>query len=73
MKVITDRRVKNAVLRQVRKENDICEDDLYCNSDYHYMEYSNNVRITLLRTIYKGNFYAFEYFSGCFNAFMVTK
>ena len=36
------------------------------------IEYDNDIRITLLSTTYKGNKYSFEYFSGCFNAYMVV-
>ena len=71
MKIVKDRRIKNAILRQVCKENEIHKDDLYCNEYYSYMEYSNDVSITLIKTSYKGDDYTFKYFDGCFNAFMV--
>jgi hypothetical protein len=37
------------------------------------MEYDNNININLLKTEYKGVLYTFEYFSGCFNAYMVSR
>ena len=71
--IVTDRRTKNAVIRKICKENSIDNSDfaIYCNENFDYMEYDNEIRITLLSTTYKGIEYTFEYFSGCFNAYMV--
>lgn len=68
----TDRRIKNAVISKICKENNIEKDKIYCNEYWNYMEYDNDIRITLLATTYKGIKYTFEYFSGCFNAYMVA-
>ena len=72
--IVKDRRVKNAVIRKICKENNIDNSNfaIYCNDEFNYMEYSNDVSITLLSTTYKGIKYTFEYFSGCFNAYMVA-
>ena len=72
--IVTDRRTKNAVIRKICKENNIDNSDfaIYCNENFNYMEYDNEISITLLSTTYKGIKYTFEYFSGCFNAFMVA-
>ena len=68
----TDKRIKNAVIRQICKENNINKDKIYCNDTFNYMDYDNDISITLLSTIYKGINYSFKYFSGCFNAYMVA-
>ena len=68
----TDRRIKNAVIAKICKENSIDKDKIYCNEYHNYMEYDNDISITLLSTIYKGIEYTFKYFSGCFNAYMVA-
>ena len=70
----TDKRIKNAVIAKICKENNIDNSNfaIYCNEHFNYMEYNNDVHITLLSTIYKGIKYTFEYFSGCFNAYMVA-
>ena len=72
--IATDRRTKNAVIRKICKENNIDNSDfaIYCNENFNYMEYDNEISITLLSTTYKGIKYTFEYFSGCFNAYMVA-
>ena len=72
--IVTDRRTKNAVIRKICKENSIDNSDfaIYCNENYNYIEYDNDISITLLSTTYKGIKYTFEYFSGCFNAYMVA-
>lgn len=72
--VLTDRRIKNAVIRKICKESNIDNTDnkIYCNEYYNYMEYDNDISIMLLSTIYKGIIYTFEYKSGCFNAYMVA-
>lgn len=72
--IVTDRRTKNAVIRKICKENSIDNSDfaIYCNENFNYMEYNNEISITLLSTIYKGIKYTFEYLSGCFNAYMVA-
>ena len=70
---VSDRRTKNAVIKKLCKENNIEKDLIYCNEFYDYMEYNNDISITLLSTIYKGIEYSFKYFSGCFNAYMVAK
>ncbi len=69
--IVKDRRIKKAVINKICKENNIDVSKIYCNEYWNYMEYSNDVSITLLSTIYKGKKYYFEYFSGCFNAYMV--
>lgn len=70
--VPTDRRVKNAVVAKICKENNINNSNfaIYCNKYWNYMEYDNDIDITLLHTTYKGIKYSFEYVSGCFNAYM---
>ena len=72
--IVTDRRTKNAVIRKICKENNIDNSNfaIYCNENFDYMEYDNEISITLLSTTYKGIKYTFEYFSGCFNAYMVA-
>ena len=72
--IVTDRRTKNAVIRKICKENNIDNSDfaIYCNENFNYMEYDNDISINLLSTTYKGIKYTFEYFSGCFNAYMVA-
>ena len=72
--IVTDRRTKNAVIRKICKENSIDNSNfaIYCNENFDYMEYNNEISITLLSTTYKGIKYTFEYFSGCFNAYMVA-
>ena len=72
--IVKDRRVKNAVIRKICKENNIDNSNfaIYCNDEFNYMEYSNDVTITLLSTTYKGVLYTFKYFDGCFNAYMVA-
>lgn len=72
--IVKDRRVKNAVIRKICKENNIDNSNfaIYCNDEFNYIEYNNDIRITLLSTTYKGILYTFEYFDGCFNAFMVA-
>jgi hypothetical protein len=72
--IVTDRRTKNAVIRKICKEKSIDNSDfaIYCNENFDYMEYDNEISITLLSTTYKGIKYTFEYFSGCFNAYMVA-
>ena len=69
-----NRTIKNAVIRKICKENNIDNSNykIYCNKYYNYTEYDNDISITLLSTIYKGIEYTFEYFSGCFNAYMVA-
>ena len=72
--IVTDRRTKNAVISKICKENNIDNSNfaIYCNENFDYMEYDNEISITLLSTTYKGIKYTFEYFSGCFNAYMVA-
>ena len=72
--IVTDRRTKNAVIRKICKENNIDNSNfaIYCNENFNYMEYDNEISINLLSTTYKGIKYTFEYFSGCFNAFMIA-
>ena len=72
--IVKDRRIKNAVISKICKENNIDNSNfaIYCNKYYNYMEYDNDISITLLSTTYKGIKYTFEYFSGCFNAYMVA-
>ena len=72
--IVKDRRTKNAIIRKICKENNIDNSNfaIYCNENFDYMEYDNEISITLLSTTYKGIKYTFEYFSGCFNAYMVA-
>lgn len=72
--IVTDRRTKNAVIRKICKENNIDNSNfaIYCNENFNYMEYDNEISINLLSTTYKGIKYTFEYFSGCFNTFMIA-
>lgn len=72
--IVKDRCVKNVVIRKICKENNIDNSNfaIYCNENFDYMEYDNEISITLLSTTYKGIKYTFEYFSGCFNAYMVA-
>ena len=72
--IVKDRRIKNAVISKICKENNIDNSNfaIHCNKYYNYMEYDNDISITLLSTTYKGIKYTFEYFSGCFNAYMVA-
>lgn len=72
--IVTDRRTKNSIIAKICKENNIDNSNytIYCNKYFNYMEYDNNISITLLSTIHKGIKYTFEYFSGCFNAYMVA-
>ena len=72
--VVKDRRIKNIVIRKICIENNIDNSNfaIYCNENFDYIEYDNDICITLLSTTYKGNKYSFEYFSGCFNAYMVV-
>jgi len=74
MYIVKDRRIKNAVIRKICKENNIDNSNfaIYCNKKFDYMEYDNDINITSLSTVYKGIKYTFRYFSGCFNAYMVA-
>jgi hypothetical protein len=73
--VPTDRRVKNAIIRKICKENEIDNSNfaIYCNENFNYIECDYDIRLSLLKTEYKGILYTFEYFDGCFNAYMVAK
>jgi len=68
--VVKDRRIKKAVIKKICNENKIDASKISCNDFYNYMEYDNDIDITLLSTIYKGKKYYFKYVSGCFNAYM---
>lgn len=73
LQIVKDRRTKNAVIRKICKEYEIDNTNfaIYCNDYFNYIEYDNDISITLLKTEYKNSLYHFKYFSGCFNAFMV--
>ena len=72
MKAIRDRRVLNAILRKICKENDIDADNVYI-SEFGYVETVDVSKkdADFCSTIYKGVEYKVTYLDGCFNPFIL--
>ncbi len=72
MEVIKDRRVLNAILRKICKENDIDPNNVYI-SKFGYVETVNVNKkdADFCSTIYKGVEYKVTYVDGCFNPFIL--
>ena len=71
---ITDKTVANAILRKLCKENEVNINNVFI-SDYGYIE-TVDIRqkdVDFCSTDYKGTTYKVEYFSGCFNPYIVSK
>lgn len=67
-----DRRVLNAILRKMCKENEVDIDNVFI-SDFGYVQ-TVDIRkkdVDYCTTIYKGKNYKCMYFSGCFNPYIV--
>lgn len=72
MKTIRDRRVLNAILRKICKENDIDINNVFI-SEFGYVETVNFNKkdADFCSTIYKGVKYKVQYVDGCFNPFIL--
>ncbi len=72
MRAIKDKRVLNAILRKICKENDIDADNVYI-SEFGYVETVNINKkdADFCSTIYKGVEYKVTYVDGCFNPFIL--
>ena len=72
MRIIRDRRVLNAILRKICKENDIDINNVYI-SEFGYVETVNVNKkdADFCSTIYKGVKYKVTYLDGCFNPFIL--
>ena len=72
MRIIRDRRVLNAILRKICKENDIDINNVYV-SKFGYVETVNINKkdADFCSTIYKGIEYKVIYLDGCFNPFIL--
>ena len=72
MKTIKDRRVLNAILRKICKENGIDIDNVYI-SKFGYVKTVDNSKkdADFCSTVYKGVEYKVRYVDGCFNPFIL--
>jgi len=72
MKTIKDRRVLNAILRKICKENGIDIDNVYI-SKFGYVETVDHSKkdADFCSTVYKGVEYKVRYVDGCFNPFIL--
>ncbi len=72
MSIIRDRRVLNAILRKICKENDIDVNNVYI-SEFGYVETVdlNKKDADFCSTVYKGVEYKVTYVDGCFNPFIL--
>lgn len=71
MTIVKDKRVGNAILRQMAKENNFDIENVYL-SEWGYIctiDINKN-DADFCSTIYKGNKYKVTYFSGCFNPYI---
>ena len=72
MKVTKDKRVLNAILRKICKENDIDINNVYI-SEFGYVQTINHNKkdVDFCSTIYKGIEYKVRYLDGCFYPFIL--
>ena len=72
MKTITDKRVLNAILRKICKENNIDINNVYI-SKFGYIETVNFNKkdADFCSTIYKGAKYKVQHVDGCFKPFIL--
>ncbi len=72
MKTTRDKRVLNAILRKICKENDVDINNVYI-SKFGYVETVDLSKkdVDFCSTIYKGVEYKAQYLSGCFNPFIL--
>ena len=68
-----DKRVLNAILRKLCKENNVDINNVYI-SEYGYIETVNvhQKDVDFCQTEYKGTNYKVMYFDGCFNPFITA-
>ena len=66
-----DKRILNAILRKLCKENDVEISNVYI-SDFGYVQTVDNNKkdVDFCKTEYKGKTYKVQYFSGCFNPYI---
>lgn len=71
--IIKDGRVINAVLRKMATENNFNFSNVYFNDCYKYIQtVDHNERdADFCKTEYKGSQFKVQYFSGCFNPYLV--
>ncbi len=74
MEIIKDNRVGNAVLRQMAKEYGFDINNVYLNDEYKYIctVDHNKKDADFCITEYKNKTYKVQYFSGCFNPFLIS-
>ena len=72
MKTIRDKRVLNAILRKMCKENDIDINNVYI-SEFGYVKTVsfNKKDVDFCTTIYKGIEYKVRYLDGCFYPYIL--
>jgi len=72
MRPTRDKRVLNAILRKMCKENDVDINNVYI-SKFGYVQTVNHNKkdATFCSTIYKGVEYKVQFVSGCFNPFIL--
>lgn len=72
MRPIRDRRVLNAILRKICKENEIDINNVFI-SEFGYIQTVdfNKKDVDFCSTIYKGTEYKVKYLDGCFNPFIL--
>jgi hypothetical protein len=70
--IVRDKRVSNAILRKLCKENEVNVNNVYI-SEFGYIDTVNTRQkdVDFCKTDYKGSNYAVEYISGCFCPFIV--
>lgn len=70
-KIVTDRRVLNALCRRLMKSIN-SKNDIYPSSHFHYIEFLSVDDLTpsIFEEIeYKGNKYRLKFFDGCFSPY----
>ena len=74
MEITKDNRVGNAVLRQMAKEYGFDINNVYLNDKYKYIctVDHNKKDADFCITEYKNKTYKVQYFSGCFNPFLIS-
>jgi hypothetical protein len=73
MQIVRDARVINAILRKMAKENNFEFENVYVNQYHKYIQTIDHDKkdADFCLTNYKGKNYKVQYFSGCFNPYLV--
>ena len=72
METTKDKRILNAILRKICKENDICIENVYISKFGYICTIDHSKKdADFCSTIYKGIKYKVSYLSGCFYPFIL--